>query len=147
MIEKLRRAWNRSQGRPYWYVPYYTNRRPEYFGYSDLTKCVGPGWSTILDKLTDKLFRLGWNGGLQQVKEKFGGLRFYWQNNIQDPTLASIANDVVEIAEWRSAQTCEKCGKYGKARGAGWIITLCAEHWNETLAARAARGEEAGEDE
>lgn len=141
MIEKLRRAWNRFQGRPYWYVPYYTNKRPSYFGFDDLEGCVGAGWSKILGELSEKLFKLGWDGGLQQVKEKFGGLRFYWQNNIQDPTLASIARDAVEVAEWRSTQTCETCGKYGKTRGGGWILTLCDEHWKETVADRAARGE------
>lgn len=138
MVETLRRVWNRFRGRPYWYVPYYSSK-VSYFGFDDLADHVGPGWNKILFELTENLLRLGWDGGLQQVKEKFGGLRFYWQNNIEDPTLARIASAVVEVAEWRSTQTCEKCGKYGKARGGGWIVTLCEEHWQETLALRTTR--------
>ena len=127
-----------TTSKPFWFVPY--DRQD----FETVASFVGPGWKDILSKLTEKLFKLGWDGGLEQVKEKFGGLRFYWQNNIQDPTLASIADDVVEVAEWRSTQTCEECGKYGKTRGDGWIYTLCDEHWDETVAARSGRGKESG---
>lgn len=119
--------------RPFWFVPYSTEREPTYIPFDDVARHVGPGWKDILSDLTTKLFKLGWDGGLLQVKEKFGGLRFYWQNNIQDTTLASIADNVVEVAEWRSTQTCEECGKYGtSSSGKGyWIKTLCEEHTKE----------------
>lgn len=87
--------------------------------------CVGKGWQKILLDLTDKLFYLGWDGGLEQVKEKFGTLRFYWRNNITDPMKASIAWDLVDHAEHLTSYTCEYCGKDGRSRDGGWIKTLC----------------------
>jgi hypothetical protein len=94
------------------------------------TACVGAGWVPLLLKLTEKLFYLGWDGRLLQVKEKFGTLRFYWCNNI--PGLAGeIAEDVVSRAEISTEQICEECGEYGKLRAGGWLVTLCGKHWKE----------------
>lgn len=54
-----------------------------------------------------------------QVKEKFGGLRFY-VNNYDDYVRGAIA-----MAESMSYHTCEVCGNAGLTRGGGWIRTLC----------------------
>ena len=43
----------------------------------DLLAQVGPGWASLLTQLVKDLENLGWNGMIMQVKEKFGGLRFY----------------------------------------------------------------------
>jgi hypothetical protein len=43
----------------------------------DLQAEVGPGWSDIIARLVRDLRKLGWNGEVVQMKEKFGGLRFY----------------------------------------------------------------------
>ena len=56
-----------------------------------------------------------------QVKEKFGGLRFY-VDNADDYTTGVIA-----LAESMSYKTCETCGAPGKQTGRGWIRTLCDE--------------------
>lgn len=58
---------------------------------------------------------------VEQVKEKFGTLRFYCPGNDR------IWN-LVRMAERLSAVTCEKCGEYGKVRGGGWTRTLCNKH-------------------
>jgi hypothetical protein len=54
-----------------------------------------------------------------QVKEKFGGLRFYVDNG----------NDriygLISMAESMSYRICEDCGNPGKSGGRGWIRTLC----------------------
>ncbi len=58
-----------------------------------------------------------------QVKEKFGGLRFYI-----DPLIDTVADQIYEAideAEKKSIQTCEICGSPGKQGGHGWIQTLC----------------------
>jgi hypothetical protein len=89
---------------------------------------VGPGWSKLIKELTDKLFALGWDGGLSQVKEKFGTLRFYFNNNIQG-IFGEIAFDVVDQAEWQSGQICETCGEFGKVRGNGWLSCRCDKCW------------------
>lgn len=62
---------------------------------------------------------------LVQVKEKFGGLRFYY-----DGGNATI-NAYVEFAEGMASRTCEVCGSPGKSRNTGWIKTLCDKHHKE----------------
>lgn len=57
-----------------------------------------------------------------QVKEKFGTLRFYVHGGDE------YTNGIVAMAEAMSANMCETCGKPGKLRGRGWIYTACDEH-------------------
>lgn len=57
-----------------------------------------------------------------QVKEKFGGLRFYANNCTEDQYL------VIAALEDMSLKTCEVCGDRGKQRTGGWITTLCGKH-------------------
>lgn len=56
-----------------------------------------------------------------QVKEKFGGLRFYYTGG------DDYINGMVRLAEIMSYRTCEKCGNIGeyKRRDRGYIQTLC----------------------
>lgn len=58
----------------------------------------------------------------EQVKEKFGGLRFYYMNGDE------FVHGAVALAERLSYTICEECGNKGKVRGGGWIRTLCDEH-------------------
>ncbi len=62
---------------------------------------------------------------VDQVKEKFGTLRFYYHGG--DDTI----DGMVRMAESMSAFTCEKCGAPGKMRGRGWIYTACDVHTRE----------------
>lgn len=57
-----------------------------------------------------------------QVKEKFGGLRFYYNGG------DDFVQGVVHMAESMSYDTCEVCGAPGKPTRGGWIRTLCKEH-------------------
>ena len=59
---------------------------------------------------------------LDQVKEKFGTLRFYYSGG--DDYISGL----VSMAESMSGVTCEECGNPGKQVGGGWITTLCKEH-------------------
>lgn len=59
---------------------------------------------------------------IAQIKEKFGGLRFYYDGG--DDTIQGM----VTMAEVWASRTCEQCGNKGKQRGGGWIRTLCDEH-------------------
>lgn len=75
------------------------------------------------------LFKFKWYGACKkwsppypkamQVKEKFGGLRFYMNYYVED------LEDLISEAESQSYNICEKCGKPGKSREGGWIVTLC----------------------
>ncbi len=56
-----------------------------------------------------------------QVKEKFGGLRFYVQGS------NDFFDGMICMAEQASYTICEQCGKPGKPRSGGWILTLCDE--------------------
>ena len=60
---------------------------------------------------------------LDQVKEKFGTLRFYYSGG------DDVIDGMVRMAESMSGVTCEACGKPGTSfTGGGWITTLCKEH-------------------
>jgi hypothetical protein len=59
-----------------------------------------------------------------QVKEKFGGLRFY-VNHKKDAIRQCIL-----AAQEESFHTCEICGQPGQLRENGLIKTLCDEHGN-----------------
>ena len=64
---------------------------------------------------------------VNQIKEKFGGLRFYYSGG--DDTI----DGMVRMAESWAARSCETCGNVGKSRPGGWIRTLCDDHYNEIL--------------
>ena len=59
---------------------------------------------------------------LDQVKEKFGTLRFYYTGG--DDYISGL----VTMAESMSGVTCEACGNPGESIGGGWIRTLCEAH-------------------
>jgi hypothetical protein len=80
----------------------------------------GPGWYQLLKDLIVDLIALGWNQQVCQVKEKFGGLRFYIDAG-SDEIYARISE-----AERLSYETCEVTGEPGKLRtDLGWHATLC----------------------
>ena len=54
-----------------------------------------------------------------QVKEKFGGLRFYMSCATEE--MYKLIHD----AENKSYTICETCGAEGEIRHGGWVRTLC----------------------
>jgi hypothetical protein len=62
---------------------------------------------------------------VQQIKEKFGGLRFYYQGGNDE------ISGMVRMAELWAGHTCETCGDKGHRRDGGWIRTLCDVHEKE----------------
>lgn len=92
------------------------------FPAADVRHMAPKGWWGILARLMVDLHRMGWDGTLSQVKEKFGGLRFY-----VGPSTVDI-HDRVDEAEGESLKTCEECGSPGHPRAGGWVLTLCDEH-------------------
>ena len=65
---------------------------------------------------------------VEQIKEKFGGLRFYYQGGDDH------IHGMTRMAELWAGSVCEECGKPGKRRSGGWIRTLCDEHEAERQA-------------
>ena len=88
----------------------------------------GNGWYGIIKRLIEDLIELGWDKQICQIKEKFGGLRFYINSGSED------IHKRIKLAADASYITCEKCGELGETRGGGWIQTLCDEHAGERLA-------------
>jgi hypothetical protein len=110
---------------------------------------VGPGWYQIIRSLCgniqshidhrncarEKLLENNpWNHPIpehceqvvaEQVKEKFGGLRFYYSGG------DDVVNGMVNLAESWASHTCESCGDPGTNKSIrGWLTTLCDVHYN-----------------
>jgi hypothetical protein len=89
------------------------------------------GWFDILWRLCEELEPLvaefeqagGQKFEVLQVKEKFGGLRFYVNCRKEGAIRQRIG-----IAVDESFRTCEICGQPGTLREDSWIKTLCDEH-------------------
>ena len=89
--------------------------------------CVGPGWYPLIKELIEDLIELGWNKQICQVKEKFGGLRFYINEGSDE------IHKRIRKAENSSYETCEVTGNPGLLRGdLGWWRTLSEEEYQKT---------------
>ena len=104
----------------------------------------GPGWWPMLETLCGVIQNhIDQSKGscpqvvVEQIKEKFGTLRFYYQGGDE------LIHGAVWLAESMSGQMCEECGAPGKRSGGGFIQTLCDFHIveKETLALQQARKE------
>ena len=94
--------------------------------------CCGEGWWPILEKLCYNIQSyIDWKNKqsevvpqvtVAQIKEKFGGLRFYYDGGDEH------INGMVRMAEAWADASCEECGAPGKRRDGGWIKTLCDIH-------------------
>ena len=89
---------------------------------------VGDGWFALIDNLCNDIQTYVNENHLPpvvatQVKEKFGGLRFYIGSG--HPHIW----DLINKAEKKSYNICEICGKDGKVNDAVyWLQTLCEKH-------------------
>lgn len=100
---------------------FYADREPivssDFFSVSD-------GWLGLIKELIEDLISLGWDKQTCQVKEKFGGLRFYINSGTDE------IYDRISKAENDSYEICEETGKPGKLRtDIGWYRTLCDEEY------------------
>lgn len=88
-------------------------------------ECVGFGWRPVVKHLVElcKIYDIP----IDQVKEKFGGLRFYTAKG------HLIVDPAISLAEKRCETICEICGEPGKQRNLSWIKTLCDKHYKERL--------------
>ena len=107
---------------------------------------VGKGWWPILQALCSNIQHyLNWKNKdsevvtqvvVAQIKEKFGGLRFYYDGG------DDRVQGMVSMAESWADKSCEKCGAPGTSGGKGWIKTLCPTHRAEADARYAERFKE-----
>ena len=87
----------------------------------------GDGWFNLIDTLCGSIQGMIDNNPhlkipqvvASQVKEKFGGLRFYFSGG------DDYISGMVSFAESISMTICEACGKPGKISNKGWITVRC----------------------
>ena len=65
---------------------------------------IPKGWIPLVDKLIADLLAIGWDGDIQQGKEKFGGLRFYVGK------VTPEQHALIQKAEALSYDVCDECG-------------------------------------
>lgn len=102
------------------------------FWHDQVDACVGKGWHDLVHPLIDEVFNQ--EGQVHQIKEKFGGLRFYYGlDDLDEETPEETAarqklRTMVMDAEEKSTQICEECGMPGFTSGKTWLKTLCTVH-------------------
>ena len=90
----------------------------------------GDGWYDLLDTLCGAIqHHLKYNAAdgveqvvVEQIKEKFGTLRFYERGG------DAVTSAYISLAEQMSSRICEECGNRGILRGGGWIRSQCDTH-------------------
>lgn len=69
-----------------------------------------------------------------QVKEKFGGLRFYMHASDE------YMRGAISMAEKMSHYICDVCGEFGTTKQIGsWYVTVCQKHYEEEVKKREER--------
>lgn len=98
---------------------------------------VGPGWYDLVDACDRALTMVAPDYKVLQIKEKFGGLRYY----ITDvpPDALELTQGIITAAEELASHTCEECGQPGTLRSEFWYRTQCDEHDAEYIKRREAR--------
>jgi hypothetical protein len=99
---------------------------------------VNSGWYPLVEKgfsITQKYRNMGIELEVIQVKEKFGGLRFYtsavYNETEGNPNLMEKFYGEIRELEAEAAKTCEVCGVNGPDCGVenrdinGWFTTIC----------------------
>ena len=97
---------------------------------------VDEGWYQIVVDCDNLLTEIDPNYQIAQIKQKFGGLRYYFQpSDVNNGELYVKMNAVVLAYEKIASITCEATGKPGvlmKSKG-GWVKTLDPEYAKTTL--------------
>ncbi|MCQ4081964.1 hypothetical protein NGB36_15440 [Streptomyces sp. RB6PN25] len=101
----------------------------------DCLHSVGPGWQPLLMRLHKQLKALASDYRVEDVKEKFGGLRVRVADRFDadgefDGDWADASSPLIRAAEAMSQTICEFCGAQGQPRSrgdrdGGWIKTVC----------------------
>ena len=103
--------------------------------------CAPEGWAKLCEDLCAEikplLERVGYENeySLCQVKEKFGGLRWYDDNGVPDKIWDEY-NVIIRKYEELSEKTCCICGAPATKVSTGWICPFCdkcAEKINGTF--------------
>lgn len=101
-------------------------RIPEGFGRH---LAVPRGWFPIIVRAHERIKALLPEYELLGVRQKYGGLRFYYEASGLTEELMDQIDAIVEEAERAAIRTCEVCGEPGCPRvshpRSPWVKTLC----------------------
>lgn len=86
----------------------------------------GPGWNDLIDKLEADLREVYPDIVASQIKEKFGGLRYYIDSVPEE--VSDRVFDLIETAEAASYAICEACGDVGTINEERWKEVRCEHH-------------------
>ena len=90
---------------------------------------IDAGWYPLVVATDRRLAELDPDYVVQQIKEKFGTLRYYCATSAEDPApeMLDAFDAITDDAERASALTCERCGETGVLqRTRDWVKTLCS---------------------
>ena len=91
---------------------------------------VGEGWGGLIKECHNALVAFDPNYKIYQIKQKFGGLRYYVRPS--HDALVYRTSAIVAPFEKRSYLVCEVCGVNGNLRVKNrFYQTLCIEHGPE----------------
>jgi hypothetical protein len=85
----------------------------------------GNGWLEIINKLVDDLVRVSPGFKIVQIKQKFGGLRFYADD------VNEAGRDLIWRAEAEADKTCELCGSLATRKLS--FTSLCENDYNKRI--------------
>lgn len=92
---------------------------------------VEDGWRDLLERACARIrAAVRADGGsfrATQIKEKYGSIRIYCSGRLS-PEARDRVEEAIDLAEARSATTCEVCGERGVLRAGGWLATRCDAH-------------------
>lgn len=118
---------------------YMNEKYPKMFSHPYGGIDIGIGWHRVIESLCGKIqSHLDWANKqaqnypvrcqpveqvvVHQIKEKFGGLRFYYHGGDEQ------VSGMVRMAEVWAENACETCGSPATLRSDGWLRTLCDDH-------------------
>ena len=85
----------------------------------------GDGWISIIEEAWNSIKFVFPGIDVIQIKEKFGGLRFYYYPHSKE--VNKEVDEIIKVAEEKCWKTCENCGSQEnvKTDGKSWVRTLC----------------------
>ena len=94
-------------------------------------KQVKPGWACLINYFYTEAEKAPFNVFIDQIKEKFGGIRIYTTITGATEKQADDMYNLTDALLEASILICEECGKKGEQLSPpphGWVKTLCSEH-------------------
>jgi len=92
--------------------------------YTDIPK----GWKELVYQLDLDLSVIDPDYVIDQIKEKFGGLRYYISSSVYTEEMRNL----IDKAEEKSFNMCLFCGNLAEPKNYdGWYATICKECQND----------------